>query len=199
MDFKEIVQKRYAAKAFDGRPIPAAAIDELLELIRFAPSSLNLQPWKIKVIADPAQKARLLPACWNQPQISSCSHLLVLCANLDLEGLIRSLEQTLKAGTFPDAVRERMLGYAGELQKKLTPIERLVWAQCQVYLALANALHGATALGFAACPMTGFEQKEVARILKLPPTLVPTALCPVGYPADLPLPKLRFAREAIVF
>jgi nitroreductase/dihydropteridine reductase len=44
MVFAEIVMSRYATKKFDGRNIPENKINELLEMVRFAPSALNLQP-----------------------------------------------------------------------------------------------------------------------------------------------------------
>jgi nitroreductase len=47
--------------------------------------------------------------------------------------------------------------------------------------------------------MGGFDPKEFSRILKIPAPLVPTMLCPVGYAADKPMPKLRFPKEEIVF
>jgi len=54
MELKEVVAQRYAAKHFDGRPIPEDKIRELLELVRWAPSGCNMQPWRIKVVSDPA-------------------------------------------------------------------------------------------------------------------------------------------------
>jgi nitroreductase len=47
--------------------------------------------------------------------------------------------------------------------------------------------------------MGGFDPKEYSRILDLPPNLVPTMLCPVGYAADTPMPKMRFPKEEIFF
>lgn len=52
MEFKDIVMSRYATKKFDGKKLPESKINELLELVRFAPSALNLQPWKIKIVTD---------------------------------------------------------------------------------------------------------------------------------------------------
>ena len=52
MEFAEIVMSRYATKKFDGRKIPEEKINNLIEMIRFAPSALNLQPWKIRVVTD---------------------------------------------------------------------------------------------------------------------------------------------------
>lgn len=198
MEFKEIVQKRYATKKFDGKMIPEAKIEELIELIRLAPSAINLQPWKIKVITDQKTKEELLPATWNQPQITTCSHLLVFCANTEMEELISKVEKGMKEAGAPDEMRNYVVGLAREMSGRMSPEQKIVWAQCQVYLALGNALNGAKALGFDSCPMAGFVPEEYSRILNLPKHLVPTALCPVGYAADSQMPKMRFPKEAIV-
>ncbi len=55
-------------------------------MIRFAPSALNLQPWKVKVVTDEDTKKKLSAASMEQAQINSCSHLLVFCADTDLSG-----------------------------------------------------------------------------------------------------------------
>jgi nitroreductase len=199
MEFKEIVMSRYATKKFDGRKIPEAKISELLELAQFAPSALNIQPWKIKVITDQKTKEQLRPASWNQEQITTCSHLLVFCANTDFAGLIKKLEGLLQKSRAPEEMRKMVIGLASDLTAKMPPEQRLSWAQGQVFLALANALNGAKALGFDSCPMGGFDPKEYSRILALPPNVVPTMLCPVGYAADKPMPKVRFPKEDIVF
>jgi nitroreductase/dihydropteridine reductase len=199
MEFKEIVMSRYATKKFDGRKIPESKINELLELVRFAPSALNIQPWKIKVITDQKIKEQLRPASWNQEQITTCSHLLVFCANTDFAGLIKKLEELLQKSRAPEEMQKMVIGMASELTAKMPPEQRLGWAQGQVFLALANALNGAKALGFDSCPMGGFDPKEFSRILALPPTVVPTMLCPVGYAADKPMPKVRFPKADIVF
>ena len=199
MEFKDIVMKRCATKKFDGKKIPEAKINELIELIRFAPSAINLQPWRIKVITDQKIKEQLFPATFNQEQTTTCSHLLVFCANTDVDGLIKKVDQTLKEGRVPDEMRNMVIGRAKEMNGRMSPEQRLGWAQRQVFLALGNALNGAKALGFDSCPMTGFDPQEYSRILKLPPHLVPTALCPLGYAADKPMPKLRFPKEDIFF
>ena len=199
MEFKDIVMQRYATKKFDGRKISEEKIGELLELVRFAPSALNLQPWKIKIVSDQKIKDQLRPATNNQEQITSCSHLLVFCADPDYEGLIRRLATLLQSQGAPEAVKNMVIGMARDFTGKMQPEQKLAWSQAQTYLALGNALNGAKALGFDSCPMGGFDQKEYTRILKIPPPLVPVMLCPVGYAADKPMPKIRFRKEDIVF
>lgn len=199
MELKQIVMKRYAAKEFDGKQIPPAKVDELIEIIRMAPTSFNIQPWKVKVVTDKATREKLFGASWNQKQITTCSHLLVFCADTDVSGRIDKLEkEMLAAGAKPDSIKG-YLQMMRDFAKGLTPEKALSWAQRQAYLALENALLGATSLGFDSCPMEGFDPAEYSKILNLPKNLVPTALCPIGYAADTPRPKLRFKKEDLFF
>ena len=198
MEFADIVMSRYATKKFDGRKIPEAKINELIEIVRFAPSALNLQPWKIKIVTDQKIKEQIRPVAFDQEQVTSCSHLLVFCADPDYEGLIRKLEALLKKNGAPEEMQKMVLGMASQFTQPMSKEQKLAWSQAQVYLALGNALNGAKALGFDSCPMGGFDPKEMSRILNIPAPLVPTMLCPVGYAADKPMKKARFAKEDIV-
>ena len=195
MEFGEIVKGRYATKNFDGRKIPDEEIGRLIDLIRLAPSSFNIQPWKVIVITDENTKNELSAASWNQPQIKSCSHLLVFCADTDISGNIAKLGKLMADnGTKPEAMKtyvDMMNGF----EKKLSEDEKLSWAQRQAFLALGNALNGAKSLGLDSCPMEGFDPKAYSKILRLPDNIVPTALCPVGYASDKQNQKLRFSKD----
>ena len=79
------------------------------------------------------------------------------------------------------------------MANKLKDKFNLAWAQQQVFIALANAVNGAKSLGFDSCPMTGFDPEALSKILGLPAHIVPTALCPVGYADDVPMPKARLS------
>ena len=199
MQFAECVMQRYATKKFDGRTIPAAKVNELLELVRFAPSALNLQPWKIKVIADKATKAALRPVSNDQEQITTCSHLLVFCADADYDSLNKRLGELMKKNHVPDEIIKMVTGMAAGFVAGMSPEQRAAWSQAQTYLALGNALNGAKSLGFDSCPMGGFDPREYSRILKIPAHLTPVMLCPIGYAADKPGPKIRYSRDEIVF
>jgi nitroreductase / dihydropteridine reductase len=199
MPFKEIVMRRYAAKVFDGRRIDEGQVQELLEMVRYAPSALNLQPWKIRVITDQNLKEELFLASWNQQQITTCSHLLVFCANLDIQGLIARLEAIMREADVSEEIVDRYICFTRDFVRRVSTEDLLPWAQNNVFIALGNALNGAKALGFDSCPMTAFDREEYAKILALPKSLVPTVLCPIGYAADSPTPKLRFPLEEIIF
>lgn len=191
--------QRYAVKKFDGRTLPEAKVSELLELVRFAPSALNVQPWKIKVITDKKLKEELRPASFNQEQITTCSHLLVFCADSDYDSLIRRLGNLMRENRVPDEVIRTVTEMASGFVSVLSKEQRAAWSQAQTYLALGNALNGAKSLGFDSCPMGGFDPVAYSEILKLPSNIVPVMLCPIGYAADKQGPKIRFPIKEIVF
>ncbi|MEM3362118.1 MAG: nitroreductase family protein [Candidatus Anstonellaceae archaeon] len=197
MNLEELLKARYATKIFDKREIPQEKINKLVEMITLTPSSYNLQPWKIKIVKDQELKEKLFYASYNQEQVRTCSHLLVFCANLDIESNIKLLEQKLlerekkeKIEPYINMLKEFAFSTKGE--------KRLSWAQRQLYLAAQTALLAAKYLGFDSCPMEGFEPKKYSEILKLPQNLVPTIIIPLGYAADKPRPKIRFSVDEIL-
>lgn len=113
MEFINIVMQRYATKKFDGRRIDEVKLAQLFEMIRYAPSAVNLQPWKVKVVTDPALKAQLRPHSWDQEQLTTCSHLLVFCADTDLSGRIPQLEAQMRKAGAPE---EQVSGFDSFIQ-----------------------------------------------------------------------------------
>jgi nitroreductase/dihydropteridine reductase len=198
-EFRDIVIGRYAVKKFDGKKIPEEQLQELFDLIRYAPSGLNFQPWKIKVITDAETKEKLLPASWNQTQIITCSHLLVFCANEHLKEQVEKIAVEMKKSGIDPAAIEQYVKLAKDFLVHVLPEQRKVWTQHNVFLALATALYGAASLGIDSCPMGGFEPEKYAKILNLPPYLIPTMLCALGYAADQPAKKVRLPRDEIFF
>jgi nitroreductase len=191
MEFKELIAKRYAAKLFQDTAVPEETMRELLEMVRLAPSGLNIQPWRIKVVADAETKAALSAVAPDEPQISSCSHLLVFCADTDWAAQTQKLGRVMKERTVPDKIWGIVMGIAAEMAQEPEP-ELRAWIVGNVYIASTYALLGAQALGLDACPMTHFDATEFSRILALPENIVPVLLLAVGYASDEPRPKLRY-------
>lgn len=199
LSFKEIVEQRHAAKGFNDQVISDALMAELVEMIRLTPTSFNLQPWKVKVVTEQSVKDQLLPASWKQPQVTTCSHLLVFCANMRLNELADKLESQMLADGTPEATVSFFIGMIRQWVSSLDANGQLVWAQKQVYIALSHAMNGAKALGFDSCPMEGFVPVDYSRILELPDDLVPTVVLPLGYTDTPSRTKLRFKTEDMFF
>lgn len=199
MEFKDIVMERYAAKQFDGRMIDEPTLFKLLDIIRYAPSAFNLQPWKIKIVTAARIKMNLLPHTNDQPQVTTCSHLFVFCANTELGPLVdKAVEALARTGLSPQEVSQ----YAALIKRyigSMSPEQRTAFSREQIHIALGNAVNGAKSLGLDSCPMGGFDPVAYAETLFLPEEYIPVVLCAVGYAADKPHPKWRLPREDVFF
>jgi nitroreductase len=199
MEFKELLMSRYATKKFDDNVIDDGKIDQLFEMIRYAPSALNLQPWKVKVVTDVETKKKLSAASMEQAQINSCSHLLVFCADTDLSGKAQKITQLMKKVGVP---KENLKQFQDVMNIFLSNYDNktgITEAQYNVFIAAITAIYAAKSLGIDSCPMQGFSAEAYSEILDIPQSIVPTILVPIGYPADNQMPKLRFEKEEIFF
>ncbi len=189
---------RYATKKFDGKKIDDDTIDEILEMIRFSPSALNIQPWKVKIVTDDDTKKKLSTASFDQPQIMTCSHLLVFCANTDLVGNGDKLISMMKAANVPAENIKLLEGVKNNFIQLFGDIG-LYEAQYNAFIAATTAIYAAKSLGVDSCPMQGFDPNAYSEILEIPSDIVPTIIVPLGYPADKPNPKMRFPKEDMFF
>ena len=199
MEFKDIVMQRYATKQFDGRMIDEDKLFVLLDIIRYSPSAFNIQPWKIKIVSASRIKKSLSPHANNQPQITTCSHLLVFCANTELEQLVDKIAEGMVSSGIPEETVHQYSSMIKAYIGSMTPEQRMGFAREQIYLALGNAINGAKSLGFDSCPMGGFDPVAFAEALFLPEEYVPVVLCAIGYAADKPPLKWRLPREEVFF
>ena len=60
----DAITSRRNVRTFDGRPVPAADLDQILEAGRRAPSSQNWQPWDFIVVTD-REQLRALARVWR--------------------------------------------------------------------------------------------------------------------------------------
>ncbi len=80
----ELILRRRSSRAIAAdRPVPAEAIESMLEAARWAPSSGNAQPWRFIVVNDAPslQDARNALKPGNQAWANAAPVLFVACAN----------------------------------------------------------------------------------------------------------------------
>ncbi len=62
MNIAELVRSRYTCKAYDPqRPLSEETLQQLQEILRFSPSSVNSQPWHFFFVTTDEGKSKLLP------------------------------------------------------------------------------------------------------------------------------------------
>jgi nitroreductase len=61
MDFETLVRSRKSVRGYKSDPVPRAIIDEIVDLAKAAPSSMNTQPWHVHVLTgEPLDRVRRL-------------------------------------------------------------------------------------------------------------------------------------------
>ena len=50
MQFEKLIKARRSIRGYRRDPVPVAVIDEIIEVAKWAPSSMNTQPWRVHVV-----------------------------------------------------------------------------------------------------------------------------------------------------
>lgn len=59
MEFSELTKDRRSIRGYKPDPVPKEVINEIVDVARFAPSSMNTQPWYLHVVTgDPLEQIR---------------------------------------------------------------------------------------------------------------------------------------------
>ncbi len=214
MDLLHTLKTRYATKAYDAtRRIPEETVTQLLEALRYSPSSVNAQPWHFIVADDEAGKQRLAKAtpdvgslAYNRPKILQASHVVVLCARNELSEayLTEVLNKEEQDGRYADKAAREWLAAAraGYVQQHIDAGDVAHWNQKQVYLAQGVLLLSAGLLGVDATPIEGFLPEAIAEEFDLESKgLTPLVMISLGYHSDKDanarLPKSRLSAEVV--
>ena len=196
---------RYATKKFDSsKKISKQEFAELLEVLRFSPSSCGLQPWKFIIVHDSVLRQKLRPHAHNQPQVTDADTLIIFCAlkTMDEKYVKNYVDLMAKVR---GVTKESLIGYEQmmlALIKSKNPEALSQWMKNQVYIALGFLLSECSHRKIDACPMEGFDHKKFDEILELPKEgLESVVLCAIGYRsvddhyADLK--KVRFNQNEV--
>ncbi len=202
-NFNKAMEFRHACKVFDGsKTISDEQIRFILEAGRKSPSSFGMEGWKFLVITNRELKEKLRPACWNQVQITSCSHLVIILTAI--ENVKPSSGEPLKRFARRPLSDEQKAGYielyTNHLSKTLSSDENIYhWTSKQTYIALANMMTAAAYIGIDSCPIEGFEKEKIEDILKLDTTKWQLSIVvPFGYRINKQSSQLRLSFDEVV-
>jgi nitroreductase/dihydropteridine reductase len=200
----EKLKWRYATKKMDpSKAVSDDKVERILEATRLAPTSSGLQPYEVIVVTNKALREQIVPAAWNQAQITDGSHLLVFAAwdNYTPERINKAFDLVNEERGF---VNEGWENYRKMILGTYPPRDAEVnyaHAARQAYIGLGVALTAAAFEGVDATPMEGFVPEKVDEILGLKDKgLRSVVIVPLGYRAAegdwlAPLKKVRRAMK----
>jgi nitroreductase len=178
----QAIRDRRATPSFDGVPIPASDMRQILDAGLHAPSGYNMQPWRFIVVQGEEQKRKLRAASYNQAKVEEASAVIVACG--DRDGWRKDLDEMLRLGLAGGMTE----GYAAQAQDSVpaylssfTDDQMTGWLNKMVMLAFTSMMLMAEVIGYDTAPMEGFEQRGVCETLKLPMSYWVVALLAVGH------------------
>ncbi len=202
-DFTKAMEFRHACKLFDEtKKIPDEEMRYILEAGRKSPSSFGMEAWKFLVITNEDLKSKLRPYCWDQPQITSCSHLVVVLAGIENVKVESGIpEKRFLRREMPQEKLDFYLNkYASHLEKTLSSDENIYcWTARQSYIAAGNMMSAAAFAGIDSCPIEGFEKERVEAALELDTRKYQVAmLLSFGYRVNEQSKQLRLPFDEVV-
>lgn len=196
MDYLELAKSRYTTKKYNNqKAIPAEKLEQLKEILRLSPSSINSQPWKFIFVTDENMKNKLAPVSrHNEQKVKDASAVVVFSAINDVAKFEQHLKENLPEG--PN-------NYYNKYKKQNSEAENINWLDRQVYISLGFFLSACASMGIDSTAMEGIELEDYTEILGLKDyhTLFAVA---IGYRADDDAnqpsitPKLRLPLEKVV-
>lgn len=196
MDFFEAVEKRRSVRKYSQSKVPELVMRKALGAALKAPNSSNMQPWEFYWVRSEEKKKLLVEACLNQSAARTAGELVVAVARMDtwnrnrklvMQGLketgdlnnktIQYYTKVIPFMYFNDPfnlsglLRFLIFNIAGLFR----PVPRKPAFRHEQYevvakttaLACENFMLAIAAQGYGSCPMEGFDEVRVKRILNI--------------------------------
>ena len=176
MNITEAIEARRSVKNFDPEHIiPEEDLAELIRLTKLAPSSFNMQNYRLLVVRDKEIRRQIRNVAWDQAHVTDASVLFILCADLTAH----QEDASLYWSHAPQEV-QHILGpmikpfYEGN--------DRLIRDEAirSTGLAGMTLMLAAKGLGYDSCPMIGFDADKVAELIELPSHYALSFMIPIG-------------------
>lgn len=169
MEFIDVLKRRRAIRKFSSRKISDKKITELIKLANLSPSAGNIQ-------------ARALVIVKNQKTIKKIK---------DVTSGLRRFENNIP-------ILLVVLAKPNESAERFEKRGKNLYALQDATIFAAYIQLIAVSKKLSTCWVGSFNENKIARILNLPKTIIPVAMLPMGYPAEIPLAKDRKALKEII-
>jgi nitroreductase len=229
MDFFEVVTSRRSVRKYTAKTVPDEVIQKALATAVVAPTSSNLQAWEFYWVKSADKKSKLIDACLFQATAKTANHLIVAVSRIDTWKRNRNLilEQMKKSGSLPKMIKDYYfkvipflythdpIGIFASIKWLVLnviglfrPIARRPVTRKDLFevvtkstaLACENFMLAITAQGYGTCPMEGFDESRVKKILGLGCKASVTMIISVGDidPSGIYGPQLRVDPKLVI-
>ena len=152
MNFLSIVQNRYTTKMYNGKRIPEDTLNQLKEILRLSPSSINSQPWQFVFVGNERKNEVFAPlSLINQERVKLASHIVIFRV---LDSVARFEQEA------PSYISESGFAFYKQYIKSQGDAHVEAWMGHQVYVTLGYFLSACATMGIDSTPMEGILPAE---------------------------------------
>lgn len=176
MNIFDAIKQRRAIKQYDPDHVMSDdEITQLMELTLQAPTSFNIQHWRFVLVQDKDKRKELREAAWDQAQVTDASLIFVLTA--DVKAWEKNPQRYWEHA--PQQTQDILVPMIKQFYEGREWIQRDEVMR-SAGLAAQTMMLTAKGMGYDSCPMIGFDQDHVAKIINLPEDHVICMMVAVG-------------------
>ncbi|MBL7564792.1 nitroreductase family protein [Staphylococcus saccharolyticus] len=181
-DFNEILNGRKSVKVFDSKyKIPHKEMDEMITKATKAPSSVNMQPWRIAVIESDEAKEKTKEAFgFNVKQLTTSSAMMIIFGDLrNYEKAEQIYNDAVEQNHMTEDIKTQLLDWILPYYKGLSKEGMKDIVNIDSSLMAMQFMLIAKAYGYDTNPIGGFDKENIAEI--------------IGYDSERYIPVLAIA------
>ncbi|GJM71674.1 nitroreductase [Paenibacillus macerans] len=181
-DFTSLLKSRRSANKFiPGVEMDNKELDEMFNLVKYAPSAFNLQHAHYVVVKDPDLKEKVYEAAEKQYKVRTASAVILVLGKLDAHKDAAAMnEGLLNLGVLSkqeyDQLVSSTIGFYESRGEQFMRDEAIRSAS----LSAMQFMLIAKDKGWDTCPMIGFNPDEMRKLLQVPDNYVPAMLIAIG-------------------
>jgi nitroreductase len=192
MNTFDAIRQRRAIKHFDpNHQLTKDELNQLFDLAKQAPSSFNIQHWRIVNVKDKELRSKLRDVANNQAQVTEASVLFVVTVD------IKAWEKD--PGRYwvnaPKEAQDILVPWIHPFYSGKEQLQRDE-AMRSAGIILQTLMLSAKAMGYDSCPMVGFDFEKVAELIHLPKDYAIASMLVIGKGIKPAWPKPGFISEA---
>lgn len=167
---------------------------EILKKAMRAPSSMNMQSYRVLVVESPQMKEKLKTVLYgNQTQLETSSAMLCVFTDLQKFKFANKVyNRAYEYGLMPKEVRNKQLENINNLipQIPIDDLEKTGWLDAGLFIM--QLMHIAREHGYDTCSIGGFKYELLAETLGLDPNRYkPVLIVSIGKKAEAGFPSVR--------
>ncbi|MDQ8196319.1 nitroreductase family protein [Coraliomargarita sp. SDUM461004] len=179
------IEARRSIKHYDPEhEMPEEDLARLIELTKLAPSSFNMQNYRMVVVRDPELRKQIRAAAWDQAHVTDASVLFIMCADLKAHEADPAKYWSHAPQEVQDILGPMILPFYQDKPQLIRDegIRSTAFAGMTLMLA-------AKEMGYGSCPMIGFDGEVVSKLINVPEDHVLSFIIAVGKEAKPAWPR----------